>query len=246
MIIKNIFAQWRKTALRAIIICIGLLAFEGIGTSHASYVNDSMVIRRPSAEHLKKIKGDSDFNYGRDFKEQKGPIEKLWLILLEKIGRLLEKTNYDNFWKYVYMAVIIFMALLIIKKVYGKEINIFLRQNNKSLQIQYDVSAENIHEMNLDELIHKAIDVKNYRLAIRYQYLKSLKLLTDRNHIDWRPEKTNHVYLFELKDDILKHAFETITVIFENAWYGDKALNEESFESGRTNFNSFYQSILNR
>ena len=178
-----------------------------------------------------------------NFKEEKGLIARLWETLLRKIEALLNKTDYDNFWNYVYIAVIITVVVLILKKAYGKNISFLLRPNNKSLQIDYEVSEENIHELNLDALISKAIDEKNYRLAVRYQYLKTLKLLSDKQIISWRPEKTNRSYLYELNDMQKRNEFEKITTLFEYAWYGDKPVNAENFEAGSHYFNNFNKAI---
>ena len=52
-------------------------------------------------------------------------------------------------------------------------------------------------------------------------FLYSLKLLSDKHHLDWRPGKTNHDYLDELGDGELKTGFNELSFYFDYAWYGD-------------------------
>jgi len=53
------------------------------------------------------------------------------------------------------------------------------------------VFHENIHELNFDKLISEALAQQHYREGIRLLFLKSLKLLTDRQFIHWQAGKTN-------------------------------------------------------
>ena len=52
-------------------------------------------------------------------------------------------------------------------------------------------------------------------------YLYTLKLLSDQKIIEWMPSKTNHDYLYEIKNDHFQQQFSTLSYYFEYVWYGD-------------------------
>ena len=61
----------------------------------------------------------------------------------------------------------------------------------------------------------------NYRLALRWCFLKSLQWLNKQDKITWQPAKTNIDYQQELNDKTLKDGFTGLSNVFEYVWYGD-------------------------
>src|SRR5690606_12672228 len=53
-----------------------------------------------------------------------------------------------------------------------------------------ELSEEQLTQVDFDALLQSAVEKKEYRLAIRYQYLKVLKTLSQKNFIEWHFEKT--------------------------------------------------------
>ena len=84
--------------------------------------------------------------------------------------------------------------------------------------------------MYFDKLIADAVAKGDFRTGIRLLFLKSLKILADRNFIQWEHGKTNHDYLAELKKDDLKKGFNELNYYFEYAWYGNFSVNDETFK----------------
>ncbi|MNE89866.1 hypothetical protein D3C80_1873230 [compost metagenome] len=97
--------------------------------------------------------------------------------------------------------------------------------------------------MDFDKLIADAVESRNYRLAVRLYYLKTLKELNNRSLITWKPEKTNHNYITELSAVHLKEGFQQMTHQFEFVWYGEFDLAENDFNSIRHSYQSFHQQI---
>src|SRR5690606_27610067 len=89
---------------------------------------------------------------------------------------------------------------------------------------------ENISEIHFEKLIIKALKEDNYRLAIRYLYLMSLKNLTLKKIIDWHYDKTNSEYINEIKDDTTKQLFKRISYIYEYVWYGEFTIDNEAYQ----------------
>ena len=105
---------------------------------------------------------------------------------------------------------------------------------------------EDISKLNFDDLISSAIETKNYKLAIRYLYLKSLQLLSDHEIIELKENKTNHQYLSEIKNSRISGAFRNAMIIFEWIWYGEFSIDERTMNSSRDEFNELFGLIESR
>jgi hypothetical protein len=80
------------------------------------------------------------------------------------------------------------------------------------------------------KLISMALANKNYRLAIRYQYLQLLQKMSLKGIIEFTPDKTNHEYVTELAGKSYKKDFAAITLQYEYAWYGEFEIDEHTYE----------------
>ena len=105
---------------------------------------------------------------------------------------------------------------------------------------------EDIRNVEFDDAVQKAIAEKRYRVAVRLLYLRSLRQLQDRSMINWRREKTNRDYLYELSDQGLRPIFSDLTFIFEYIWYGEFPVDEKHFETAHAGFREFDQVLRQR
>ena len=103
--------------------------------------------------------------------------------------------------------------------------------------------AENIFELNYDQEVSSAITAKNYRLAVRLLYLRTLKELSDRQLIQYTNEKTNSDYLFQLSGTAYYKSFFRLTRNFEYTWYGKFELSQDSFVLMQHDFSSFKKQL---
>jgi hypothetical protein len=103
------------------------------------------------------------------------------------------------------------------------------RIDNPSVEIDLNHIEENLEESEFDPLIRRAIDSRQYPLAIRLYYLASLKELSLKGRIQWKKDKTNREYVREMRSHRLFEPFREITTIFEKVWYGDSLMDETSF-----------------
>ncbi len=102
---------------------------------------------------------------------------------------------------------------------------------------------EDVTKMEFEDLVQKAIDAGNFRVAVRLLYLRALKQLTEQSLINWHREKTNHDYIRELKDKNLRPGFSDVTLIFEYIWYGEFPVNKDDFNLARASFIRFEQTL---
>lgn len=112
--------------------------------------------------------------------------------------------------------------------------NIFGKRNKK-LDIDVEELHENIHEIRFPETILLFETQKDYRSAVRYQFLFLLKKMNAKNLIVWNPEKTNRDYEIEIKEE-LKKQYQRWSSIFEYVWYGEFPIDEKEYNGFKKEF----------
>jgi hypothetical protein len=200
----------------------------------------SVTQRQFNADALKLYKQDRDFKYN---KEETGQTlwDRFWRWFWNWLHDLFD---FDGpkiavpYLKYFMGAFAIVAIVYGIIKYLGDDLRLFSRKA-KSIDIPYSESLENIHEINFDEEVERAMAQHNYRLAVRLLYLRSLKQLSDAKLIHWQIEKTNSAYLNELTDSAQRQSFGILTTQFEYVWYGDFPVDGQSFQNIYTLFQDF-------
>jgi hypothetical protein len=191
---------------------------------------------------LQKYKADGDFNYQTEPPQQNNILS----IVLHYLGKLLHKLlgteGEITTAKIVFYGLMIGALIMIVLNLIGIDMG-FLFGRKANTIVPYQVSGENIKEMNLDELILQAAENKEWKLCVRYQYLKALKQLSDKELIRWKLGKTNMEYYYELDETKLKIPFLNITDLFETAWYGSRDIDASEYQSTNIQFEKFYETI---
>jgi len=160
-----------------------------------------------------------------------------WFWSLFDFSGLQSPTTF-TFFKYFFILIGVAALVLLVLKLNGINVlNLFRKKPYASLA--YSESIENIHEIDFDAEIEKAIVVGNYRLAVRLLYLRSLKQLSDNGLINWQINKTNTDYVYELTNNQQREAFKQLTLQFEYVWYGDFLINADIFKRVNLLFNDF-------
>jgi hypothetical protein len=96
----------------------------------------------------------------------------------------------------------------------------------------------------LDRLIREAIDDNQLGLAVRYLYQRSLMQLQNRGIINWKKNKTNRDYLYEIQGNELRGLFREVTRYYEYAEYGNFAVDGADFEKLQNQFNEI-ETLIN-
>ena len=102
---------------------------------------------------------------------------------------------------------------------------------------------EDIHDVDLNSLLKRALEAKDSRLAIRYYYLLLLKKLSEKELIKYDKDKTNSEYFFEIKKEEIKKDFSYLSYIYTYVWYGEFLLNEMDFKRVEEKYKSFFKTI---
>jgi hypothetical protein len=197
-------------------------------------------VKKFNANALNKFKADKDFNYNGNAVDDTSLWDIFWDWFWNAISKLFNRIPFGGtIVKYFFLALFAGLLVYIIFKSLGIDAIQLLRGESKKIGVPYSESLENIHEINFDDEIEKAISQHNYRLAVRLLYLKCLKQLSDNNLIQWQIDKTNSAYLHELTNPEQQQTFGSITKQFEYVWYGDFAIDKEAFG----NINQLFQNF---
>ena len=109
---------------------------------------------------------------------------------------------------------------------------------------QDQLIKEDIFSIDYEKELKIAIQTKNYRQAVRLYYLQTLSLLSKKGHIQFKQDRTNAEYLFQLYNKDSYQPFRSLTRSFEYTCYGKFELSEPAFEKVQKDFETFYRHHL--
>jgi len=203
--------------------------------------NDSsnIKIKVPPSAELQKMLSDEDYIYDRVGPAPKTPWERFKEWFWRMVDDLFDSNGGKiglGILKYLLIAAAIVLIIFLLIK---NNIRSLFYGKSASIAIDFKEFEEDIHSINFQELIAKAIQNKDYRKAVRLHFLKLLKELTDKNLIKWQIDKTNNDYTIELAKSKYSAQFNELALLYEYIWYGDFELSEESFKNTVSKFNAF-------
>lgn len=202
--------------------------------------NDTTAIsvRSFDLQKIKEYSGQKEFRYDDITPINTSWWDRFWAWFWDLLNGAFKNKYSGGFIKYLVIFIVVGLVVFAVFKLIGLDLKIFTTKS-KSIDVPYNESLENIHEINFNEEIEKAVANGNYRLAVRLSYLRSLKLLNDKELINWQPEKTNQAYINEIIDPDRKEQFTVLTRQFEYIWYGEFFIDRESFIAVKGSFERF-------
>lgn len=163
-----------------------------------------------------------------------------WIFGVEKATGYL--SLFLRILPYILLGLLIY---LIVRFFVKSQVGPFLESKKNPNTVILSEEERIIKSDNIQDLIKEAIANGNYRLAIRYYYLYILKLLSNKELIDWQLQKTNDDYLHELSNGKLKSAFAKATFLYDYVWYGEFQLDETKYQRAERTFKALQNSIEN-
>lgn len=106
-----------------------------------------------------------------------------------------------------------------------------------------DLGYENIHELDFESKLQQALSTENYKEASRLLFLRSLKKMSDNGTINWKINKTNRDYYYEIKKKEIKSQFREVSLLFEYMVYGDFDVSLSQFQQMQVIYDGFDQLI---
>lgn len=143
----------------------------------------------------------------------------------------------------IVIAVFIIILIIVISKLAGNNLRLRSKEKDGNMQQKLEDIEENLMESDLMRWLRKVVEEKNYRLALRIYYLIIIKELATRGLINWKKEKTNMDYLYEMRGHNTYDHFEEITGIYQLIWYGEKNMGDKYLIDMSHKFRSYYESI---
>lgn len=238
-----------------------LLFFLSFGLFNAMAEQDSLTVKYDIApievqqineEDLTEFRNNPKFDYEvietnptwwDDFKTWLG---NLFLRFFEWIFGVEEAAGalvvFLRILPYLLLALLLFILIR-----FFMSVNSSARANSESKKPFVALSEEEhiIKNEDIQVLIQKALDDKNYRLAVRYYYLFILQLMSEKELIDWQLQKTNHDYENEIQKPDLKKAFTQITRWYDYVWYGDFVIDEAQYQKAEVTFSGLQKTLKN-
>lgn len=189
-------------------------------------------VRKVPGEKISELKKDDAYWYANLESERKKE-EKLQ----ESSGNSL--FNKEWFQTLLWIIILVSFIAVVLWYLLSSNIQLFRKEPKKIFEEEEQDFTEDIFSVNYEREISRAAGDKNYRLAVRLWYLRTLKELAGRNIIEYRHARTNSDYLSCLSGGPYYKDFFRLTRNFEYTWYGQFPLSEEGYTMMQTDFMNF-------
>ncbi|MGI9175737.1 MAG: DUF4129 domain-containing protein [Rhodothermales bacterium] len=201
-------------------------------------------VRTLSPEGLQAFRDDPDFAYDRQPPQTDSWWTQLTMWLREKLFAPLQTRAGNRLvvWTFRILAAL-GLIYAVLKLLRMEPRGLFYGRSDRRRPAFTEI--EDLQELDFDQLVSEAVAAEDFRRAVRWLYLGTLKSLAARDLIHWQPEKTNHEYLRELgaQQADLAAPFDRLTYLFEYIWYGDFSVDEAAFLRARERFAAFDQRL---
>ena len=242
-----------------LIVFLAFLPISLLSTNDALSVKDTLKIQYDTTEiipvkfnaaHIDSYKSDKDFDYTENkikstfwTKVKRWFYNILFAIFKWLFGQKKAVGYLSKFIKiipYLGLAALIF---LIVHFMFNINFRKYFTDKNAEAEVNYGEDEEIIRKKDIDAMLQDAIEKGNYRLALRYFYLKLLKRLEKNNIIKWEPQKTNFEYQKEIKNKDYNNKFNKFTLWYDYIWYGKYPLSQKEFGVMSKELDSFIKNL---
>ncbi len=218
-------------------------AAQEAATPEVRYDSSTVVARTPGPDALQRYRSDADFLYEREPPKTFSLWDQIRQWLDEHLFGPLGNVTPDWVGKWFFYLLAAAGIVYAIARLLRMDLGGVFYGKREQARLAFQTVADDIREMDFDQLIDEAVAARHYRRAVRLLYLKTLKALAARHLIDWQRDKTNHEYLDELRPPALRRSFAVLTTLFEYVWYGDFPVDEAVFGRLRGSFARFDQQL---
>lgn len=163
-----------------------------------------------------------------------------WLFGIEKAAGAF--STFLQILPYVLLVILLFILIKFFLSVNARAV-IHAKKNQSIVALSEEEHI--IKNEDIQQLIASALAEKDYRLAVRYNYLYMLQLLSEKELITWELQKTNDDYTKELQKQELVQPFATSTRLYNYFWYGEFPIDETKYKKAESKFLSLKQLLTN-
>lgn len=247
---------WGKSILIILLACFYIPLFSQTDTLHTEIESDTIQesitsitlpqavdFRVPDQSKIEEYKKDSRFDY-KHVEKKATWWDRVKQWFWSKVGKVFVNVADSGILSVIIIIAIIILICFIVLKFLGIDYRTLLGKKKLDTP-EIDIYTENVHEMDFDTLIANAMKNGDYRLAVRFLYLKNLKLLSDKEFIDWKVNKTNYSYQHEINNSAIRSKFLENTLIFDYVWYGEFIIDQSQFSDIYNRMSNFSKMITN-
>lgn len=222
-----------------IFVLLGISSISAQTDSLTVSIDTGTIVIEDFKDNIPERYTDSDFDYSTAEGEAENLLARIinWVFkgLQDAFGIKISPEFAKIIKNLIYLIFIAIVIYILIRVLAGKDAASFFGKKNSPVA-PINFSEEHIENIDLDKLIQDALSVNDYRLAIRYMYMKTLQELSVRKLIEYHFEKTNSDYYREIDNDILKQHFSKVSYLYDYIWYGKFDLNEEKYHNAKKSF----------
>ena len=234
------FKMPRKTIYILLFLFMQLSVFSQNTDSINYDYNSNIEIR--TSENINEYLNDDFYLYDKEIAQE---TETWWQKIIAFVLYLISRFFFfvgkgGKPLAYTFYIVILFVFIFILSKLLGFKYQTLFLRSRKIKGNKLDIFEEDIHGINFNNVIEEAEKNKNYRRAIRFLYIKHLKLLADNELIDWQIGKTNKDYEKEMKDSKYFLQHKHLSVIYEHIWYGEFNIERLQYKKYKKDYNTIF------
>jgi len=211
---------------------------DSVSMERARVRVDSVVLRSIPDSVMTRWKMDKDFAYANDpaYWRKELPVDRRPNGFLRWLANVLGSNAFKYFIFSLLVAILLYAIIRIIAE---NNLRLFYRRPAKTAAGPQEVASP--LEEDLEQQLQMALAAKDHRMAVRYLFLKTLRLLNDRGLIRYHIQATNREYVRQLSGSALGDPFRFLTGAYEKVWYGEFSLSDGQFEKLYPYFQDFYK-----
>jgi hypothetical protein len=174
--------------------------------------------------YLDKLNRSERYNYDRVFEEEESSASGVGLLTKIFSG---VAWFFNSFLGYIIILTLLGLLIWVLVKNSSRMLE---RKHLNEKDPLIELKPVDVEDKDYSKLIDAALKKQDYKMAIRFGFLSTLRYLHKKNLIEWKMEKTNLDYQFELPSGC-QEPFASMTLIYERIWYGDFAANKALFNA---------------
>lgn len=223
--------------------------------------NDTLpvALRQPDMNMEEEVYTNDDFDYVEEVNKsssEDGFFDRLLSDLMRNLFDDMDRVDFDpdlprgsaprvNWWAIFFITVGGALIVFFIIKATNAGGNNLFKKKTKRKEEHIDATLEDvdIHAITYDDEISRAVSRQDYRFAVRLWFLRSLKEMSDFQLINWKIDKTNSDYYYELSGSKLQKKFGGVSLLYDYVWYGEFALNEQRYREAEKELQDYLSNV---
>ena len=138
-----------------------------------------IVLRKMSVNTLDSLRNDKAFIYDAQSKRVLSAWDRFWMWFWNEVGEIMQRKGYKLGFKILLWTLAVGITLYALVRIFGMEKFVLWMKSDKSNLLEGEVADDNIYGVDFDNEINTAEKKQAYREAVRWLYLKSLRVLSD-------------------------------------------------------------------